>query len=72
MDKQSCYDLPRYELYFRSGGFDSMTVHRFLNIDTAIDYCKKLNNKLKEQGYNDREYIVVKVSRDLIYESEVK
>ena len=72
MEKPSYYDLPRYELYFRTGGFDSITKLRFLNVDSAIDYCKKLNNKLKEQGYNDREYIVVKVSRDLIYESEEK
>lgn len=68
MKVKGIYDEPRYELYFRSGGFDSITSHRFLDLLTAKDYCKKLNNELKKKGYNDRKYIIVKITRELIEE----
>lgn len=64
----SIYDEPRYELYFRSNGFDSITKERFLSLSSAKDYCNKLNAELNKKGYTDRKYIIVKVTRELIQE----
>lgn len=56
----------RYELFFRVDGIESITIYKFKNKEDAINMRNSLNKGLKLSGYNDREYVLAKVTREYI------
>lgn len=64
----------RYELYFRTFTEDgkiemeSITKYKFKTLEEAQQQQTILNRNLKYKGYNDRKYIILKITREYIEE----
>ena len=55
-----------YELLFRSGNLESITKYKFSILENAKRKCNELNQGLRYKGYNDRKYIITKVTKEYI------
>lgn len=55
-----------YELYFKSGNCESITKYKFKDKNEALLQAIHLNAGLQINGHTDREYIVYKVTRELL------
>lgn len=64
----------RYELYFRTftqNGkieMESITKYKFKTLEDAQQQQTILNRNLRYKGYNDRKYIILKITREYIKE----